>query len=162
MLEGLLCGERIIACIYTRLLTSTRRLCSSFKGWGVKTQIWQQLILTQFGFPATNLQYFANNCLSRLVTKPTKWHVRPAKTQISLGIRPGWSPPSLCAQWVAKDPSGQRKLWSDWADAQADLSLRWAHMPFCWFCQFTLILTFRPQAFNKMQKDDILTYSQPF
>ena len=24
--------------------------------------------------------------------------------------------------------------WSDWADAQADLSLRWAHMPFCWFC----------------------------
>ena len=29
---------------------------------------------------------------------------------------------------------GQRRLWSDWADAQADLSLRWAHMPFCWFC----------------------------
>ena len=29
--------------------------------------------------------------------------------------------------------SGQRRLWSDWADAQADLSLRWAHMPFCWF-----------------------------
>ena len=25
---------------------------------------------------------------SRLMTKPTKWHVRPAKTQISLGIRP--------------------------------------------------------------------------
>ena len=26
--------------------------------------------------------------LSRLMTKPTKWHVRPAKTQISLDIRP--------------------------------------------------------------------------
>ena len=26
--------------------------------------------------------------MSHLVTKPTKWHVRPAKTQISLGIRP--------------------------------------------------------------------------
>ena len=26
-------------------------------------------------------------CLSRLMTKPTKWHVRPSKTQISLGIR---------------------------------------------------------------------------
>ena len=26
--------------------------------------------------------------LSRLMTKPTKWHVRPVKTQISLGIRP--------------------------------------------------------------------------
>ena len=29
---------------------------------------------------------------------------------------------------------GQRRLWSDWADAQADLSLRLAHKPFCWFC----------------------------
>ena len=30
--------------------------------------------------------------------------------------------------------SAQRGLLSDWADAQADLSLRWAHMPFCCFC----------------------------
>ena len=37
--------------------------------------------------------------------------------------------------WVLSYPlSAQRRLWSDWADAQADLSLRWAHMPFCWFC----------------------------
>ena len=41
--------------------------------------------------------------MSRIVTKPTKWHVRPAKTQISLGIRPVWSESSLSA-W--------RKLWS--------------------------------------------------
>ena len=26
------------------------------------------------------------------------------------------------------------KTWSDWADAQADLCLRWTNMPFCWFC----------------------------
>ena len=38
------------------------------------------------------------------MTKPTKWHVHPAKTRISLGIRPVWSESSLCAQWVAKDP----------------------------------------------------------
>ena len=31
--------------------------------------------------------------------------VRPAKTQISLGIRPVWSESLLCTQWVAKDPS---------------------------------------------------------
>ena len=43
--------------------------------------------------------------------KTNKVTVRPAKTQISLGIRI-WSESSLCAQW---------------ADAQADLSLRWAH-----------------------------------
>ena len=43
--------------------------------------------------------------ISRLMTKPIKWHVRPVKTQISLGIRPVWSESSLCAQWVAKDSS---------------------------------------------------------
>ena len=69
--------------------------------------------------------------------KTNKWHMRPAKTQISLGIRPVWSEYSLCAQWLAKDPSflhTDSEDWSDWADAQADLSLRWAHMPFGWFC----------------------------
>ena len=43
--------------------------------------------------------------LSRLMTKPIKWHVRPAKTQISQGICPVWSESSLWAQWVAKHPS---------------------------------------------------------
>ena len=38
------------------------------------------------------------------MTKPKKWRVRPAKTQISLGNRPVWSESSLCAQWLAKDP----------------------------------------------------------
>ena len=75
--------------------------------------------------------------MSRLETKPTKWHVRPARTQISLGIWSDWSESSLCAQWVAKDPSilhADSEDWSDWANARADLSLCWAHMPFCWFC----------------------------
>ena len=30
--------------------------------------------------------------------------------------------------------SAQRKLWSDWADTQADLNLCWADMSFCLFC----------------------------
>ena len=29
--------------------------------------------------------------MSHLMAKPTNWHVHPAKTQISLGIRPVWS-----------------------------------------------------------------------
>ena len=37
--------------------------------------------------------------------------------------------------WVLSYPSiAQRRLWSAWADTQADLSLRWAHILFCWFC----------------------------
>ena len=36
--------------------------------------------------------------------------------------------------WVLSYPlSAQRRLWSDWADAQADLSLRWAHTHFVGF-----------------------------
>ena len=58
--------------------------------------------------------------MSHLMTKPTK--LLCAKSDQS----------SLCAQWVAKDP---RFLHADseYSD-QTDLSLRWAHMPFCWFC----------------------------
>ena len=37
--------------------------------------------------------------------KTNKVTVRPEKTQISMGIRPVWSESSLCAWWVAKDPS---------------------------------------------------------
>ena len=32
--------------------------------------------------------------------------------------------------------SAQRRLWSDWMDAQADPSLRWAQS-LCWFCHVT-------------------------
>ena len=64
--------------------------------------------------------------------------VRPAKIQIGLGIHPVRSESSLCAEWVAKDPSF---LHADSEDSdqtglmpKADLILRWVHMPFCWFC----------------------------
>ena len=36
--------------------------------------------------------------------KTNKMAVRPAHTQIRLGIRPVWSESSQCAQWVAEDP----------------------------------------------------------
>ena len=36
--------------------------------------------------------------------------------------------------WALSYPlSAKRRLWSDWADAQADLSLRWAHAHFVGF-----------------------------
>ena len=65
-----------------------------------------------------------------------------AKTQISLGIRPVWSYSSLCTQWVAKDQRfhhADSEDWSDWADAQADLSLCWAHTHFVGFVMSRLI-----------------------
>ena len=76
--------------------------------------------------------------------KTNKMSVRPAKTQISLGGCPGWSESSLGAQsqkaWALSYPlSAQRRLWSDWADAQADLSLRWVHSHFAGFVMSRLI-----------------------
>ena len=42
--------------------------------------------------------------------------------------------------FVFSDPlSAQRRLWSDWADAQADLSLRWVHTHFVGFVMSWLI-----------------------
>ena len=50
------------------------------------------------------------------MTKPTKWYVCPAKTQISLGIRPVWSESllsawrnlgSLATHWAHSENSGQ-------------------------------------------------------
>ena len=42
--------------------------------------------------------------------------------------------------WVLSYPlSAHQRLWSDWADAQADLSLRWAHCHFVCFVMRRLI-----------------------
>ena len=70
--------------------------------------------------------------------KTNKMSMHLAKTQISLDIRQVWSESSLCVHWTAKDPRflhADIEDWPDWADAQADLSLRCAHMPFCWVCR---------------------------
>ena len=53
--------------------------------------------------------------MSRLLTKPTKWHVRPAKTQISLGIRPVWSE-SLLSAWRKVGSSATRWAHSEDSD----------------------------------------------
>ena len=60
--------------------------------------------------------------LCALVSEDSAW---------ALSIRPVWSESSQCAQWVDVSSCGQRRLCS--AYAQADLSLHWAQMLFCWF-----------------------------
>ena len=85
--------------------------------------------------------------MSRRMTKQTKCPVRPAKTQISLSIRPVWSVFAVRMKklWVLSySLTAQRKFWSDWADAQAELSDRWAHRSFCWVCRATALLSSLP------------------
>ena len=69
--------------------------------------------------------------------KTNKVSVRQANTQIKLGIRPFWSESSL-SPWRNLGPlathwAPQWRFWSDWADAHADLSFRWAHTHFVGF-----------------------------
>ena len=69
-----------------------------------------------------------------------------------------WHPPSLIRvfavhmkkAWVLSYPlSAQRRLWSDWVDAQAYLSLRWALSHFVGFVMRWLIYTcFRPKPID--------------
>ena len=62
----------------------------------------------------------------------------PSEAHINLDIRPVWSKCSLCAatHWA------HSKDWSEWANAQADMSLRWAHRSFCWFCRAAVHLLY--------------------
>ena len=54
------------------------------------------------------------------MTKPTKWPVCPAKTQISLGIRPVWSESSLSA-WRSIGSLANRKVHSEDSDQTESL-----------------------------------------
>ena len=81
--------------------------------------------------------------LSLGMTKPTKTAERPANIQISLGICLFWSVFAVRIKkpWILSYPlRAQRRLWSDWNDAQADISLRLAHMQFCLFCHAAALL----------------------
>ena len=70
-------------------------------------------------------------CCLNLYERNGRNHVRPAKIQIRLRIRAVWSESSLGALWIDKGATflqAGNGHWSDYADAQADLSLCWAHM----------------------------------
>ena len=58
--------------------------------------------------------------------KTNKVSVRPAKTQISLGIRPVWSESSLSA-WRKFEPLAIHWAHSQDSDQTERMSLRWAH-----------------------------------
>ena len=63
--------------------------------------------------------------------------MRPATTQISLGIRPVWSESSLCTQWVAKDPSffmRTEKTLIRLGGCPGWFQSSLGAQPHCWFC----------------------------
>ena len=116
-----------------RNLLSTSTYCDS--DWRTRSNHGTLSVYCAF-LKIDNLTVLISNKMSHIMRKPTKWNVRPAKTQISqmprlisvFAVR-------MKKAWVLSYHfSAQWRLWSDWADAQADLSLHWVHMPFSWFC----------------------------
>ena len=91
--------------------------CIYFKNFGSSFSLFHQLVycwkISQGSYASGqcqgNLNFFkvrefydlsGKNEMSHSMTKPTKWRVSPAKTQIS----PVWSESSPSAHWVAKNP----------------------------------------------------------
>ena len=101
------------------------------------------ILTSSFLQPAKTLKWNLLT-LNHSMTKPTKWPVRPAKTQISLDTCPVCSEPSLRARWVADDP---RVLHADSEDSDQT-----ERMPFCWFCnaaaQLIIIITVKMHFIN--------------
>ena len=76
-----------------------------------------------------SLSWYSCKYMSHEMTKPTKWVCAKQR------LRSAWASSLIrfftvhsMGSWGPKVSScGQRRLWSDWADAQADLSLHWGH-----------------------------------
>ena len=66
------------------------------------------------------------------MTRPTKLHVHPAKTQISLDICPVWSDSSMSA-WRKLRSLATHSANSENSDHTGRMSLRWAHSHFVGF-----------------------------
>ena len=119
--------------------------------------IW--VFTVSLGQPVRKLKDHYGICgIENTAMKPTRaaaWQnkqndVHAAKIQISLGIHPVWSVfiVRMKKPWVLSYPlSAQRRLWSDWADAQADPSLHWALRSFCWVCHAVAHI-FSPKIVN--------------
>ena len=87
--------------------------------------------------------------MSRRTTKQTTWR-GPSEDSDQPRLPPSLIrvfPVRMKKAWVLSYPlSAQRRLWSVWVDAQADLSLLWAHSHFVGFVMRRLISFYAKQV----------------
>ena len=106
---------------------------------------------------STSLEWSVKDCSESSVLEQT-WFEPPHDNTNKMACAPSEDsdqaghPPSLTRvfavrmkkAWVLSYPlSAQRRLWSDWVDAQAELSLRWAYCHFVGFVMRRLVLIVR-------------------
>ena len=123
--------------IYARALAQMCWLTSVFAGHFIYMHLFSSCLLknnfnseyTRWLIMEYNIFFHPN--LSRDTAFPASLHVDLAKTEISLHIRAVWSVFTrhfVGSQGLEAYPVGQRRLWLACVDAQANMSLRWAHM----------------------------------
>ena len=81
------------------------RIVRLFLRWGGDVHNPLSCVGTQMVWKSDLTSLLKLSHISHDMTKPTKWAFAQWRLKISMGIRPVWWESSLCAQWVAKDPS---------------------------------------------------------
>ena len=85
--------------------------------------------------------------------------VRPAETQISLGIRPFWSESSLCAHWVDKDT---RFLHADSEDSDQTGRMPRLIWVFAGHTLILLVLSCRGSCYFRIPRSSLLIFIRVF
>ena len=126
------------SCLALRSVISLRqRELISLLLWVLSVVVYLPFLLVSLKGCVLWLCLFLDTFLALFILEPGhRISVRPLKTQNS--VWPESSQVSYFVVWQGpKASSGaQRRLWSACAEAQADLSLRWAHMQSCRKCCF--------------------------
>ena len=110
--------------------------CGQFMYFGFEGRMWDLIVSVP------------DHCLSNYFIWATTWQNQQTECAPSEDSDQPGHPPSLIRVFAVRSmgsegPSvsscAQRRLWSDSADAEADLSLRWAHTHFVGFVTSRLI-----------------------
>ena len=101
------------------------------------------------------ISFHCERWVSCCMTNPIKWPVHRVNTQISLGIH-SISDPSHHCPLKNFTLSAQRRLWTDWIDAQSDLCLRWVHRSVCLFCHVSAQMVLMNTAIFSFSNTDKL------
>ena len=110
---------------------------------GVKVQLASGIDISQLIPTNELLSFYSDNYVNYQTIGKIENQLKDRWTKILNSSGKLTHPPSLIRvfavgmkkHWFLSYPlSTQQRFWSDWVDAQADLSLCWMHRPVCWFC----------------------------
>ena len=120
-----------------------RTVLSKDLPWDFETSLFSLCVIIYIIHVLLTYLYFCNSVTSPKHIWAAAWQNQQETCAPSKDSDQPGHPPSLIRvfavhmknAWIHSYPlSAQQRLWSDWVDAEADLSLRWLQRSFCWFC----------------------------